>query len=124
MTTKAPVGPPIWTRLPPRNEIRKPGDGRGHEARLGRHARGDREGDRERDGDDPDDDPGLEVGEELPPRVTGQRGEGFRQPRPGHVWILSGPFLEHADERDALGRARDARENVALLRSRAAIPRA
>ena len=24
ITTNAPVGPPIWTRLPPRNEIRKP----------------------------------------------------------------------------------------------------
>ena len=24
MTTKAPVGPPIWTRLPPSSEIRNP----------------------------------------------------------------------------------------------------
>ena len=84
ITTNAPVGPPIWTRLPPRNEMRKPATAAVTRPRLRRHSRGDREGDRERDGDDPDDHAGLEIGEELSPRVTGERGECLRQPRPGH----------------------------------------
>ena len=55
MTTKAPVGPPICTRLPPSAEMRKPGDDGGVEPLLGLHAGGDGEGDGERQRDDADD---------------------------------------------------------------------
>ena len=44
MTTKAPVGPPIWVREPPSAEMRKSGDDCGVEAGLRRDAGSDGEG--------------------------------------------------------------------------------
>jgi hypothetical protein len=42
---KAPVGPPIWTRLPPSAEIRKPPNDRGDETRGWLSARCDGDSD-------------------------------------------------------------------------------
>ena len=54
MTTKAPVGPPIWMREPPSSETMKSADDRRVDARLRRDAGGDAEGHRQRQRDDAD----------------------------------------------------------------------
>ena len=65
--TKAPVGPPIWNRLPPRAEIRKPATYRRHQSRLRRCTRGDGQRHRQRQGDDRDGEAGQRVGAKRPP---------------------------------------------------------
>ena len=76
MMTKAPVGPPICTRLPPNNEIRNPAinqesrnDG-GDDTLVGRYARSHRKGDSQRQRHDAHDDARKQVFCELFLRVS------------------------------------------------------
>ena len=79
-TTKAPVGPPIWTRDPPSAEMMKPATIGAVDAVLRRHARGDRERHRERQRHQPDGDAGDEVAGERAGRVAlAQAGDELRK---------------------------------------------
>ena len=62
---KAPAGPPIWNRLPPSAEMRKPPTIGGVEPAVRRRAGGDGDRHRQRQGDDRDGEPGQGVGPEL-----------------------------------------------------------
>ena len=78
MTTKAPVGPPIWTREPPRSGDQEAGDNGGVEAPFGGDAAGDGKGDGQRERDDPDDHAGPQIAGKLAPGVpVGEDGEEF-----------------------------------------------
>ena len=65
ITMKAPVGPPICTRLPLRSEMRNPATMAVYSPCSGVHARGDGKGDGKRQGDDADDDARGQVLEEY-----------------------------------------------------------
>ena len=80
MMTKAPVGPPIWVRDPPKSGDDESGDNRGVKTNLGRHARGDGEGHGEGQGDQADGDAGDEVMGEVVEGVAAQAGDGAGQP--------------------------------------------
>ena len=77
-TMKAPVGPEICTRVPPRSEVDEPGDDRRVEALLGLGAGGDRERHRERQRDDADDDAGDDVPPDFAPAEQA-RLAGFQE---------------------------------------------
>ena len=63
ITTKAPVGPPIWIRDPPKAEIEEAADDGGVDSGLRRDAGRDAERHRQRQRDQADGDAGDQVGE-------------------------------------------------------------
>ena len=64
-TMKAPAGPPIWKRLPPRAEIEKAADDGGEQALVRRKARADGDGHRQRQRHDGNCQPGDRIGSEI-----------------------------------------------------------
>ena len=77
---KAPAGPPIWKRLPPSAEIRKPPTIAVYSPRSGVAPRGDGDRHRERQRDDRDGEPGDGVGPQLRQAVAlAQDGHELRR---------------------------------------------
>ena len=74
ITTKAPVGPPIWTFDPPRNGDQEAAD----DGRVDAGLRGDAGGDAERHGqgqcDESDGDAGNQVGNKITAAVSRKHG--------------------------------------------------
>ena len=90
-TMKAPAGPPIWKRLPPSSEIRKPPTIGGVEPALRADAGGDRDRHRQRQGHDRDGEAGDGVGAQVLEAVAlAQDGHELRREELGEGRLRCG----------------------------------